>query len=132
MDFQIRDGFSIALAIYLSRHCEGLPDTLTESFPADSESGGRLSGKTGPRKLARSVHTSFGDLPVGLIVSVERVPKSDALLDLNPLEHLLDAAQCLSCSLFVFDQREADMAVSVFTEANSRTDGNVGFCQELL
>ena len=43
------------------------------------------------------------------------------------LEHLLDAAQRLPGSLFVLDQREANVFVSVLTEADSRADRNLGF-----
>jgi hypothetical protein len=50
----------------------------------------------------------------------------------NPLKHLLDAAQSLPCPFFVFDQREADVAISVLAKTNPWTDGNLGFSQQLL
>jgi hypothetical protein len=48
------------------------------------------------------------------------------------LEHLLDAPEGLPGSLFVLDQGKADVLVSVFPEADTRADRNLGLCQELL
>ena len=47
-------------------------------------------------------------------------------------EHLLDAADGLSCSLFVFYEAESYVAVAVVAEAYSGGDGYFGFCQQQL
>ncbi len=47
-------------------------------------------------------------------------------------EHLPNAAEGLSCSLFVFDEGEADVAVAVVAEADAGTDGYFGFCEQQL
>ncbi len=53
-------------------------------------------------------------------------------LYLDFLKHLLDAAQGLTCPFLVFNQRKADMAISVLPKANPWTDGNFGFGQQLF
>ena len=47
-------------------------------------------------------------------------------------QHRLDAADGLSCALFVFDEAESHMAVAVVAEAYAGDDGYLGFGQQQL
>src|SRR5665213_3773768 len=49
-------------------------------------------------------------------------------LDLAFLEHLPDAAQGLTRPFFVFDERKADVAISMLAEPDSGTDSHLGVC----
>src|SRR5206468_2596772 len=53
-------------------------------------------------------------------------------LPLAALEHLLDPAQSLSCSLLILYQRKTDVAIAMLTEADAGTYCDLRFQQEPL
>ena len=62
----------------------------------------------------------------GLYAAILHSPRgADGTLTFG--EHVLHAAQRLPCTLFILDQREANMAVAIIAKTNAGRNHDIGF-----